>query len=107
MELLFELADQTTPSLYITPGGTHNPARDTTDDFICAMNSILQRADEKDEPICFHRPFISDEAFEKITNTHGWSVFDAEITRSNIQKLYSSIREAFHDVSIDQNSSIE
>ena len=100
LKLLFELAGKKDPSLYITSGSTHNPSRDCPREFGCAMTHILNRPEPAEKAVPCVRE-MSDQVLDDIVRIHGWSVFDVNITRRNIQNLYSSLRTAVGCTGID------
>lgn len=90
LKLFYDISARKQTALYIIPGNAHNPSRECKDDFNCALNHILERIQQKEDPICESR-HISDTEFNQIVDPHIWSVFDRKLTRRNIQNLYSSL----------------
>jgi hypothetical protein len=92
LKLFFGVTNKQNHSVYITPGGGHNPSRDCPEEFMNALHHIWNRRElpmDSGEP-----PFLAEETFDTIIQEYGWCVFDLERCRQNIQKCHSAIRAA-------------
>lgn len=91
LKLFFDLAKLKSTSLYILSGNSHSPVKDCHVEFLIAFRHIIGQllieTDQKSSSMS-----MEHHVFDRYVKLFGWSLFDREVIRRNIHKLYQSMR---------------
>ena len=91
-KMFFDVARNSSTSLYVINGSDHNPIRVHTEDFLVCLRHAL--SDDREE--CVKKSVaISDEKIDDVLDKYGWSAYEISQTKRNIQEEYKILRTMY------------